>query len=59
MQCVAELKAEFGDENIVVPDADKFLSPEDRFDNGDTSGDGLLIFEEVLAATTEKTTEAS
>lgn len=58
VQCVADLKEETGDENIMVPDADHFLSPEDKFDNVDTSGDGLLDLDEALAKASEKSAES-
>lgn len=54
--CVAELAEE--DETIIVPDADHFGSPQDRFDAVDTSADGFLSLEEVQAAALNKATTA-
>lgn len=44
--CVADKKAETGDDNIEVPAESQFQSPQDRFNDIDTSGDGLLDFAE-------------
>lgn len=49
VQCVADEKAATGNNNIIVPDVSKFQSPEDRFNEADTSGDGLLDLAEVEA----------
>jgi Ca2+-binding EF-hand superfamily protein len=54
VQCVADIKAETGNDNIVVPDPGLFLSALDKFDNADTSGDGVLDLSEVQAAVTSK-----
>lgn len=54
--CVTELADE--DNTIVVPDADKFSSPEDRFNAVDTSGDGVLSLEEVQTNAMDKATSA-
>ncbi|MBE1299348.1 MAG: hypothetical protein GJ680_05505 [Alteromonadaceae bacterium] len=54
--CVADLAAE--DDSIVVPDADKFQSPEDRFNAVDTSGDGFIDLEEAQASALSKKTDA-
>jgi hypothetical protein len=54
VQCVADIKAETGNDNIVVPDPGLFLSALDKFDNADTSGDGVLDLSEVKAAVTSK-----
>jgi hypothetical protein len=54
VQCVADIKAETGNDNIVVPDPGLFLSALDKFDNADTSGDGVLDLAEVQAAVTSK-----
>lgn len=54
--CVAELAEE--DDSIVVPDADSFASPEERFNAADTSGDGSLSLEEVQASALDKATNA-
>ena len=53
--CVADLAVE--DENIVVPDADRFVSPEDRFNAKDTDGDGVLSLEEAQANALDKATD--
>ena len=45
--CVADQKEITGNDDIVVPDASQFQSPEDRFNETDTSGDGLLDLAEV------------
>lgn len=55
VQCVADLQAENAD--IVVPDADNFLSPEDKFAALDTSGDELVDSDELTAAKVAKATE--
>lgn len=57
VQCVADLKAETGDENIMVPDADQFSSPADKFNSTDTSGDGLIDLDEALAKAAEKSAQ--
>lgn len=49
VQCVADEKAATGNDDIIVPDVSKFQSPEDRFNEADTSGDGLLDLTEVEA----------
>jgi hypothetical protein len=54
VQCVADIKAETGNDNIVVPDPGLFLSALDKFDNADTSGDGVLDLSEVQAAVISK-----
>ena len=54
--CIAELAVE--DDSIVVPDADKFSSSEDRFNTIDTSGDGVLSLEEVQTKALDKATDA-
>ena len=56
--CVADIKEETGDESIVVPDADNYMSPQDKFDAKDTSGDGVIDLSEMLAAAEEKATDA-
>ena len=45
--CVADQKEETGNDDIVVPDVSQFQSPEDRFNETDISGDGLLDLAEV------------
>jgi hypothetical protein len=54
VQCVADIKAETGNDNIVVPDPGLFISPQEKFDNADTSGDGVLDLAEVQATVTSK-----
>jgi hypothetical protein len=58
VQCVADLKADTGNELIVVPDANQFTSPEQKFANVDTSGDELLELAEVQAAVESKIVKA-
>lgn len=58
VQCVADLKAETGNEDIVVPDAERFMSPQNRFSTIDTSGDELLDLAEVQANAAEKAAKA-
>lgn len=55
VQCVADMAAT--DDSIQVPEADRFMSPEDRFNNRDTSGDGVLDLTEVEAGVTEKVSD--
>ncbi|WDE03734.1 hypothetical protein SG34_020455 [Thalassomonas viridans] len=55
VECVADLQAENVD--IVVPDADNFLSPADKFAALDTSGDSLVDGDELAAAKVAKATE--
>ena len=57
VQCVSDLKAETEDENIVVPTADSFKSPADRFAALDTSDDGAVDLAELEAAGLAKATE--
>jgi hypothetical protein len=54
VQCVADIKTETGNDNIVVPEPSLFLSTLDKFDNADTSGDGVLDLSEVQAAVSSK-----
>jgi hypothetical protein len=54
VQCVTDTKTESGNENIIVPETEKFLSPQDKFSNADTSGDSLLDLAELQAAASEK-----
>ncbi len=58
VQCVADVKAETNDDNITVPSADQFLSPQARFDDIDTNIDGLLSLEELQAKATAKGSSA-
>ncbi|WP_281556795.1 hypothetical protein [Thalassomonas sp. RHCl1] len=55
VECVAGLQEENAD--IVVPDADNFLSPEDKFDALDTSDDGFVDGDELAVAKVAKATE--
>lgn len=57
VQCVTDLKAEEGNEDIVVPTADQFQSPEDRFNAIDTSGDGEIDLTELQDAGLAKATD--
>ncbi|MFT4927809.1 MAG: Ca2+-binding EF-hand superfamily protein [Phenylobacterium sp.] len=50
VQCVADVKAETGDDNIVVPTADQFTSSEDRFAGIDSNADGVIDLAELEAA---------
>ena len=56
IQCVADLKEESGNEDIVVPTADNFKSPEQRFNDLDTSGDAALDLAELQAGGLAKAT---
>ncbi|MFT5162414.1 MAG: Ca2+-binding EF-hand superfamily protein [Alteromonadaceae bacterium] len=47
VQCVADVKAESGDDNIVVPTADHFISSEDRFAAIDSNEDGAIDLAEL------------
>lgn len=58
VQCVADLKADTGNELIIVPDASQFKSPEQKFANADTSGDELLELAEVQAVAQSKVEKA-
>lgn len=53
-QCVADLKAETGNENIADLDPADYVSPQQKFDNADTNGDALLDLAELQAVATEK-----
>lgn len=55
--CVEETKLDNTDDNIVVPDAESFVSPIERFNNLDTSEDGVLNIDEVLAGTVTRVTK--
>jgi len=56
VQCVSDTKDETADENIEIPSADKFSSPEDKFLAIDTSGDGFIDLTELEAKITSKAT---
>lgn len=58
VQCVADVKAETGNDDIEVPSADQFKSLEEKFSAIDTSGDGLISLDELQAKVTEKITNA-
>ena len=58
VQCVTDIKAETANEDIIIPDADKFASAQSKFDDKDTSGDGFLDLAEVEAAALDKVTTA-
>ena len=53
--CMEEAQLE--DDSIVVPDADDFLSPEDKFTAKDADEDGFVSLEEAEASATAKVTE--
>ncbi len=54
VQCVADIKTDTGNEDIIVPTADKFISPADKFAVIDTSNDGFISLEELQANVTAK-----
>lgn len=54
VQCVADIKAETANDDIVVPTADKFMSPAEKFATTDTSGDGFITLEELQDKVIEK-----
>jgi Ca2+-binding EF-hand superfamily protein len=54
VQCVADTKAETANDDIMVPTADKFISPTEKFAATDTSGDGFISFEELQDKVIEK-----
>jgi len=56
VQCVADIKAESGDESIVVPSADQFSSLADKFDAIDTTDNEAIDIDEALAKATSKVT---
>jgi len=47
VQCVADIKADTGNDDITIPSADKFMSPADKFASIDTSADSLISLEEL------------
>lgn len=55
--CVADIKAETGNDNIADLDPADYQSPQQKFDNTDTSGDELIDLAEMQAAATESTSE--
>ncbi len=58
VQCVADLKAETGDDNIVVPSADSFMSSEARFAAIDSDEDGGIDLAELEDAMLSNATDA-
>lgn len=54
VQCVADIKAETGDENIIVPSVDKFSSLADKFSAIDSSADGFIDLTEAQAKASTK-----
>lgn len=56
-QCVADVKEETGNENITEIDPENYLSPQQKFDAADTSGDELLDLAEVQAKATSTAAE--
>ena len=56
VQCVTDKKSETADEDIIVPSADKFASPADKFSLTDTSNDGSINLEELQAKITANIT---
>ncbi|WDE04440.1 EF-hand domain-containing protein [Thalassomonas viridans] len=56
MACVADVKDETGNEYILVSDSGYLLSPQDRFARLDTSGDGFIDGDELVAARTARVT---
>jgi Ca2+-binding EF-hand superfamily protein len=47
VECVAAIKEQTGDSNIVVPDASQFTSPETKFASIDVNSDGGLTLNEL------------
>ncbi len=56
VQCVADIKADSGNENIIVPDEDKFKSTADKFASLDISTDDEVSLAEIEAHITDKVT---
>ena len=54
VQCIADVKAETGNEDIVVPSVEDFKTAQQRFDDIDTSGDGFIDQAEMEASATAK-----
>jgi Ca2+-binding EF-hand superfamily protein len=57
VQCVADIKEETGNEFIVVPNADDYKSPAERFADIDTSGDGFIDLAELETHKLAKVTD--
>ena len=56
VQCVSDIKAETGNDDILVPSVDHFMSTADKFAALDTSADGFVSLDELQAKVTEKVT---
>lgn len=56
VQCVSDIKETTGNDAIMVPSADDFLSAEERFAAVDTSEDGFVDLAELTASMTSKAT---
>jgi len=54
VQCVADIKAETSNDDIMVPTPDKFISPTEKFSATDTSEDGFISLEELQEKVIEK-----
>lgn len=54
VQCVTDLKADTGNDNIVIPSADSFSSSEDRFAALDSNDDGGVDLTELEASMQDK-----
>lgn len=58
VQCVTDIKAETGNDDIIVPSADNFMSPAEKFAAIETSGDNFISLEELQAKVTSKVAAA-
>lgn len=58
VQCVTDLKAETGNELIIIPDADRFGSAGDKFAAIDDNADDAINLGELEAAMTDRATNA-
>lgn len=54
--CVTDIQAETGNEDIQIPDIDRFISPEARFEQVDSNADDFIDLEEATAKAQEKAT---
>jgi len=54
VQCVSDIKAESGDDNILIPTVEQFLSIEDKFASIDTDNDDSISLDELQAKVTDK-----
>ncbi|MBD1388502.1 hypothetical protein IC617_03590 [Neiella sp. HB171785] len=52
--CVEELKVESGDDSIIVPDPENYLTPQQKFDAIDSNSDSYLDLAEVQAKASAK-----